>query len=56
VRLSGSVEVMTVQLCDVCDEPATPVRPLVRVYDLGFCPLDVHDDCWADADADAVTP
>ena len=43
---------MPVIICDVCDEPATQVRPLVRVYDLGWMPLDVHEDCWTDNAAD----
>ena len=40
-------------LCDVCSDPGTSDRPLVRVYDATWSPLDVHDDCWPD-DAQSV--
>ena len=39
-------------ICDVCDEPAEPTRPLLRVYDLAWSPMDVHEDCWAEGDVD----
>ena len=47
---------MPVTICDVCDEPAAQGRPLVRVYALDWSPLDVHEDCWSDDDADSGTP
>ena len=40
-------------ICDVCDEPAAQGRPLIRVYALDWSPLDVHEDCWSDDDADS---
>jgi len=42
-------------ICDLCDEPAAPTRPLLRVYDLSFCPMDVHEDCWTFGDGDGAT-
>jgi hypothetical protein len=37
-----------VLICEVCDQPATDVEPLVRVYLTtgGYAPILVHPDCW----------